>query len=178
MSTVNPTNSSILSLYQNRWSPKSYNADRELSDAEIAQLLEAARWAPSAFNEQPWRYLYAARQDPGFQRLLDCLVPANAAWAADTSLLIAAFCTPEFKRNGRENRHARYDTGQASFALVTQATEMGLHARQMAGFDPERASALTEENWEPVAFMAVGEAKGEAPAERQRMPLVDLAVRL
>lgn len=102
--------------------------------------MEAARWAPSSMNEQPWRYIVATRQDSAnFNRILECLVEANKLWASSASVLMISVAMKTLARNGKPNRFAGHDVGQASSMLIIQATAMGLYAHQMGGFDAEKA---------------------------------------
>lgn len=144
-------------LIAERWSPRAF-ADRALDDATLGSLLEAARWAPSCFNEQPWRFLVATRDDAeGFERLGSCLVEANG-WAKSASVLMLSVARTTFERNDKENRHAWHDVGLAAENLVLQAQALGLATHQMAGFDAARAREVLgiPDGFEPVAMIAVG----------------------
>jgi nitroreductase len=161
----------IHELLASRWSPVGFGG-RQLTTAELGSLLEAARWAPSSYNEQPWAFVVARQEDgPAFGRLLECLVPANQAWARDAAALLCSVAKLRFGRNDKENRHALHDVGLAVGNLVTQATSMGLSVHQMAGFDATRARAQLgiPKGWEPVAFLAIGQAREHPDADlRQR----------
>lgn len=152
--------SALLSdLIHRRWSPRAF-ASRPVDPADLTLVLEAARWAPSSLNEQPWVFLVAPKQsDPeGFAQLLSYLVPANQVWAQAAPVLILIAARTTYARNGRPNRHALYDTGMAAAQLTLQATSLGLVCHQMGGFDPEKArrdSGLPTEV-EPIAAMALG----------------------
>ncbi len=141
-----------------RWSPRAFRP-APLTPAQIGSLFEAARWAASSFNEQPWRFVYAERfDDPeGFARILDTLMDMNQSWARNASLLAIASANT-VSSQGRTNAKAVYDTGQAVANLATQATAMGLHIHQMGGFSAEAArSALNlPATWAPVVALAVG----------------------
>lgn len=143
-----------------RWSPRAFAADRTIERHQLEPLLEAARWAPSCFNEQPWRYLVCVRdEDPAaWNDALDCLVPGNRKWARNAPVLMASLAHGEFAKNGKANRWARHDTGAASMALVLQAAALGLVAHQMGGFDGEklRATFAIPSHLEPLAMIAVG----------------------
>jgi len=125
----------------------------------VWSLFEAARWAPSSNNEQPWRFLAASR-DAGadYDRLLACLNEGNRKWAFRAPLLILSVAGLHFEDDDKPNRHAFHDTGLAAENLVLQAVALGLTAHQMAGFDIEkaRASCLIPSGYEPVAMIAVG----------------------
>ena len=133
--------------------------DAALTPQEIRTLLEAARWAPSSFNEQPWTFLVGVKGTDGAWRgLLDCLVEPNQAWAQYAPVLILSVAATQFARNGKDNRHAWYDVGQATAGLSLQATSMGIYVHQMAGFsaDKARETFAIPATHEPVACMAVG----------------------
>src|SRR5262245_60647726 len=101
-----PTDHPIHELLARRWSPRAFDA-RPIEPEKLSSLFEAARWAPSSFNEQPWSFLLARREEPAsFARMLECLVDANQAWAKDAPVLILTVARLRFTRNGAENRHA------------------------------------------------------------------------
>ncbi len=141
-----------------RWSPRAFRPD-PLTPEQTASLFEAMRWAPSCFNEQPWRVVYGAAGEPEHARLVDLLVPANQAWAGRAPLLLILFARRNFTQNHRPNRTAAFDVGSAWMALALQAGHLGLHAHAMAGIDTTRACA--ELGVDPEAFEAlVGVAIG------------------
>ncbi|MBI4720857.1 MAG: nitroreductase family protein [Chitinivibrionia bacterium] len=145
-------------LIGRRWSPVAFSG-RPLTGSDIASLFEAARWAPSSFNEQPWRFIVAARDDPEeFARMLSCLSPGNQAWVRHAPLVILTFAKLAFDRNGKPNRHALHDVGLAAENLVLQAMSMGLFAHQMAGFDSAKVVETygVPGGFEPVTAIAVG----------------------
>jgi nitroreductase len=148
----------IHDVLKRRWSPRAF--DERLVEADKLQsLFEAARWAPSSNNEQPWRFI-AARKDRELEwnRLHACLVEGNRKWAYRAPVLILSVASLNFEDDGKPNRHALYDTGMAVENLVLQATALGLVAHQMAGFDVEQARADLKipAGYEPVAMIAVG----------------------
>lgn len=126
-----------------RWSPRAFQ-DKEVEPEKIKLLFEAARWAPSCYNEQPWFYIVGNRftSKDVFDRIVSGLVEFNQEWAKNSSLLIISIASLNFSRNNKENSEARYDCGQANANLVTQATYMGLHSHQMGGIERTK---LTEE---------------------------------
>jgi nitroreductase len=148
----------IHDLLRRRWSPHAFS-ERPLEAEKVWSLFEAARWAPSSNNEQPWRFLAASR-DAGadYDRLLACLNEGNRKWAFRAPLLILSVAGLHFEDDDKPNRHAFHDTGLAAENLVLQAVALGLTAHQMAGFDVEkaRASCLIPSGYEPVAMIAVG----------------------
>ncbi len=159
-------------LVARRWSPRVF-ADRPVPSAALHSVLEAARWAPSSFNEQPWRLIVATRRDNAedYQRLLACLVPANQGWAKSAPVLMITVAAMAFEKNGKANRHAYHDVGLASAQLALQATDLGLAAHFMAGFDADavRATFAVPEGFEPVAAIALGYAEDpDALTDEQR----------
>jgi nitroreductase len=126
---------------------------------ELRSLLEAARWAASSYNQQPWHFIVATKEDPRvYERLLGCIVPANALWAGKAPVLMLTVAKLTYDANGAPNRHALHDVGQATANLSLQATALGLAVHQMGGFDMERAREefSIPEGYEPVAAIAVG----------------------
>jgi nitroreductase len=141
-----------------RWSPRAF-ADRAVSKEQLNQLLEAARWAASSFNEQPWRFLIATKDDAeAYERLLGCLVPGNQVWARTAPVLMISLTSTIFAKNGKRNAHAWHDVGLAVGNLTIQAMTMGLFLHQMAGIDSARVRTdfALPENIEPVAGIALG----------------------
>lgn len=167
-------------LLAQRWSPRAFDPVHRLGDEQVTALLEAARWAPSANNSQPWRFLVAHRGEPHFQALLGDLALGNRIWAASASVLIlvAAETTDE---TGGQRPWALYDTGSAVAALSTQAEVEGLSVHQMGGFD---AVGVQQEfgldgTLTPVVVLAVGLRSErinlpEPLASRERAPRVRL----
>ena len=148
---------SIHDLLRQRWSPRAFD-ERRIEPEKLRSLFEAARWAPSSNNGQPWRFLVAAKESKAeYDRLFNCLVEGNQQWAFRAPVLLLSVATMQFE-DGSVNRHAFHDTGMAAENLVIQATALGLVAHQMAGFriDQARADCQIPEGYEPVAMMAVG----------------------
>jgi nitroreductase len=132
----------IHELLTARWSPYGFD-DRSVAIADIRSLFEAARWAPSSFNEQPWSYIVARREEPEqFNKLLSCLVEANQEWAKAAPVLVLCVVTLRFARNNKENRAAVHDLGLAAENLVLEATSRGLSVHQMIGIEPEKAREI------------------------------------
>jgi nitroreductase len=119
---------------------------------------EAARWAASSSNEQPWRFLVGRRGDETFKKILDALVPGNQVWAKNAPVLILSVARKHFAHNGHVNRHYWHDTGAAMANFAVQVTALGLHAHSMAGFDHDKAQAVfaIPDDFETVAVTAVG----------------------
>src|ERR1700693_2639642 len=129
-------------LIASRWSPYSF-ANRSVSDDDLRSLFEAARWAPSSYNEQPWSYMVAKKEDADeFGRLLSCLVEANQVWAKAASVLALGISRLNFARNNNPNRAAIHDLGLAAANLVLEATSRGLAVHQMIGILPDKAREL------------------------------------
>ena len=148
---------SVHPLLAERWSPRGFDRAHEIGDEALAALLEAARWAPSAGNSQPWRFLVTRRGEPAHDRLFAALAPGNQAWAgAASALILVAARTAD--DDGRPQPWALYDTGQAAAALVTQAQADGLAVHQMGGFDTDavRAGFGLADGLTPVVVLAVG----------------------
>lgn len=148
----------IHELIARRWSPRAFS-EQPVEAAKLRSLFEAARWAPSSNNEQPWRFLVATKETPAeFDRLLACLLEGNRKWAFRAPVLILSVAGLQFEDNDKPNRHAYHDVGMAAENLVLQATSMGLFAHQMAGFDAEKARAdcSIPTGFDPVAMIAVG----------------------
>jgi nitroreductase len=141
----------------NRWSPRAY-ADRDVSIEDLKKGFEAARWAASSSNEQPWRFLVGRRGDETFKKILDALVPGNQVWAKNAPVLILSVARKHFTHNGHVNRHYWHDTGAAMANFAVQITALGLHSHSMAGFDHDKAHAAfaIPDDFETVAVTAVG----------------------
>ncbi|MFN8542870.1 MAG: nitroreductase family protein [Candidatus Binatia bacterium] len=150
----------IHALLAQRWSPYAFS-DRPVSDDDLRSLFEAARWAASSYNEQPWRYILATKATPAeFARLLSCLVEANQAWAGAAPVLALGCTRLTFARNGKPNTTALHDLGLASASLTVEATSRGLFVHQMGGILPDRARALYRipEDVRPLTGLAIGYA--------------------
>ncbi|MDB5255939.1 MAG: nitroreductase [Chitinophagaceae bacterium] len=147
----------VIDLIKNRWSPRSFFQE-EIEQNDLDTILEAASWAPSANNEQPWQYIYAHRGTAGYETLKSCLVPANAAWAKDASVLVAAIARKTFALTDKENRTAMHDVGMANANLLLQALSLNIYGHLLGGFDIEKLTAdlgLTTDQ-EPVCMIALG----------------------
>ncbi len=130
----------VQDLLINRWSPRAFTSE-PITDEELLSLFEAARWAPSSFNEQPWRFIYAKRESEYWGTFLGLLGEFNRLWARNASVLILAVSSESFTRNGKPNRHHGFDCGAAWLNLALQASAMGFAAHAMAGFDAGRSVA-------------------------------------
>jgi len=152
------TDHPIHELLQKRWSPRAF-ADKAVEPAKLRSLLEAARWAPSSFNEQPWAFFVATREQPeAYAQLLGCLMDFNQSWAKAAPVLMLTAAHRRLTKNDQENRHSYHDLGQAVANLTMQATAEGLVVHQMAGILPEKAHAALAlpPDWDVVTALAIG----------------------
>ena len=147
----------IESLFVRRWSPRSLSGE-PLTEQEILSLFEAARWAPSTYNEQEWRFLYARRDTPEWPRFFDLLMEGNRAWCQRAALLSVVLAHKVFTANGKPNPVHVFDSGMAFENLALQGTAMGLVVHGMAGFDFEKArkDLLVPDDYAVSAMFAVG----------------------
>lgn len=148
----------IHDLFARRWSPRAFD-ERPVKTSVLQALFEAARWAPSSNNEQPWRFIMATKDhETEWNRLFECLAEGNKIWAVRAPALILSVASMKFEDDGKPNRHAWHDTGLATENFVLQATASGLVTHQMAGFDVEKAriNLRIPMDYEPVAMIAVG----------------------
>ena len=151
------TDAPLLDAIAARWSPRAFDPDRALTEADLRPLLEAARWAASSNNLQPWRLAWALRGEAAFGRILGCLSEGNRAWAHRAGALLIG-CTVLARPNGAPNRHAAHDLGQALAQLAVQATAAGIALHMMGGFDvaAARAALAVPEGIEPYTAVAIG----------------------
>ncbi|HET6676617.1 MAG TPA: nitroreductase family protein [Nitrospiraceae bacterium] len=147
----------IHDLLRRRWSPRAFS-ERSVEPEKVLSLFEAARWAPSSNNEQPWSFVIATKDEPGYRLLFACLKEGNKKWAFRAPVLALSVARLHFEDDGTPNRHAVHDTGMAVFSLVVQATALGLIIHQMAGYDVEKARQELKipAGHDPVAMIAVG----------------------
>jgi nitroreductase len=144
----------------NRWSGRAYDASRAVSREQIIALLEAARWAPSCYGDQPWRFIVWDKNHDAtaWQQAFDCLASGNQGWVINAPVLMLTIAGTLFAHNGTPNRWGQYDTGAAAENLCLQAASMGLMAHQMGGFDADKARAAfaIPTEYTPMAMLAVG----------------------
>lgn len=171
-----------------RWSGRAYDAAKNVTHSQMIALLEAARWAPSCYGDQPWRFLiWNKAVDPaGWQHAFDCLVPGNQAWAVNAPVLLLTCADTLLSQNQKPNRFAQYDTGAAAENVCLQASSMGLMAHQMGGFDADMAREQFNipSQFTVMAMIAIGYPAGIATlngdalsretAARSRKPLAEL----
>ena len=178
----------VLPVFFHRWSPRSF-ADRDVSPVMLAKCFEAARWAASSFNEQPWRFFLGTRGSATYKKIFESLGEFNQVWAASAPVLILGVARTKFSHNDAPNRVALYDLGAAASYMTLQATALGLATHQMAGVDLDKARKLLEipEEYIIGAAIALG-YQGEPTAltneqmhkqeitPRQRKPLDEIVL--
>lgn len=177
------TSEPIHQLIIHRWSPRIFE-NRPVEPEKLRSLFEAARWAASSYNAQPWSFIVATKDDAAnYQRVLDCFVEFNQGWAKSAPVLALSVATMKFGHNNQPNGHAFHDVGQAAATLQIQAEELGLSVHQMAGIVPEKAREIFKipAGHDVVAGFAIGYAgdpqnlpeqlRGQEVAPRERKPL-------
>ena len=149
--------SDVLELIKSRRSHRAFSS-RAIEPEKIKSLFEAARWAPSSLNEQPWAYVYATKGQELWEKVFDTLSPSNKVWAKEAPLLIVSFCKKNFSRNGSPNGAAKYDVGAANAFLSLQATHLGLNTHQMGGFDHQllRQNLNVPDSFDEGVIIAIG----------------------
>ena len=167
-----------------RWSPRAF-ADRPVSASDMEKLFEAARWAASSFNEQPWGFIVGRKGDPTYRKIFASLAILNQAWANNAPVLMLSVGKRTFTQNGSPNHYALHDTGAATANLALQATALGFHAHSMGGFDRDKIRTALEvpEDYEIGAVTAIGylgdvdalpdSLKAAETSARKRKPLSD-----
>lgn len=155
-----------MEVIRNRRSRRAYS-DKLVEPEKIHSLFEAARWAPSSLNEQPWYYIYATRDQDLWQKIFESLNEGNKVWAANAPLLICSLARKNFIRFDTPNPSARYDLGAANAFLSLQAAHLGLNVHQIAGFNPNTIikNLGVPDRYEPVIVMAIG-----YPGDVQTLP--------
>ncbi|MEK6479798.1 nitroreductase family protein [Catalinimonas sp. 4WD22] len=175
----NTITDTLSDLLKKRYSPRSFS-NEAVSEDTLKRIFDAARLAPSSYNEQPWRFIYATKANTEeYQRLLSCLNEFNQGWAEDAPVLIVGVAKKAFSSNGKINRHAWYDTGAAVGFMSLKATEEDLFVHQMAGFLPEKAIEVLNipEDYEPIVMMALGYLGNSDRPDKGRKPLDEIAFR-
>lgn len=153
----------ILEVIKNRFSPYEFT-NKAISEEDLKTLFEVAGKAASAFNEQPWRFIYALKEDTtNFIRLHECLVEGNQGWTKDVAALVITVVSKNYVKNGNPNGVAKHDLGLAVGNLTVQASSMGIYLHQMAGIIPQKAIELLNipDGYEPVTAIALGYYEGE-----------------
>ena len=170
-------NHPIHELLAQRWSPYGFSSEA-VAEADLCSLFEAARWAASSYNEQPWSFLVATKENTGeFEKLLSCLVEPNQEWAKAAPVLALGVVSLKFALNGKDNKAGPHDLGLAAGNLVVEATARGLHVHQMIGIVPDKAREVFQipEDFEAWTAMAIGykadpEQLSDALRERDQTP--------
>jgi nitroreductase len=182
------TSTPVNEIIATRRSPRSFNAEAEISDVDLLAILEAARWAPSAFNGQPWRYFVGKRGDQVFGEILDSLVEFNQKWAMNASALILV-AGKTIKGDGSANPDFQYDCGLSVAQLSIEAHDRNLVVHQMTGFDKEKAATNVAMSDDLVSVVVVAVGTQDAPeklagpllerelAKRERLPLETIVVK-
>ena len=150
------TSLDIHPVIKNRWSPRSFS-DKKVSKEQLNRILEAARWAPSSFNEQPWRFILGIKGDDTWDKLHDCLVEFNQIWAGNAPVLLLSV-GKKTSAKGDKNSVYQYDVGQSMAYITLQAEVEGLKSHQMGGFSKTKARELFDipEDFEPMVMSAIG----------------------
>jgi nitroreductase len=178
----------IDSTIANRWSGRAYDAVKPVSHAQVLAMLEAARWAPSCFGDEPWRFIVwnKSTDATGWQQAFDCLMPGNQSWAKDAQVLVLVCADTLFGHNQQPNRFAQYDTGAAAENLCLQATALGLMTHQMGGYNADlaREKFHVPPQYTPMAMITVGypadiagltgDVLTRETSERKRKPISSL----
>ncbi len=170
----------VLPAIAERWSPYAYEP-RAVEREKLLSCLEAARWAPSSYNEQPWTFILAERADsPAFATMVDCLVEGNRGWAQNAGVLLLTVVAKSFVKNGRPNKAAEHDIGLAAGNLVLQAAAIGLQGHQMIGIEPAkiRATYKIPDSHETLTAIAIGYPAAIAPDTADSVAQRDLNRRL
>ncbi len=160
----------IRPFFLNRWSPRAMTGE-EMHNEELMPLFEAARWAPSSYNEQPWKFLYAKRQTPHWDTFFNLMVPFNQSWTKTAACLVVVLSKKTFAANNKPTKTHSFDTGAAWMSLAIEATSRGYVAHGMQGFDYEKAKKLLNvpDDYQVEAMIAIGKRadKSSLPQELQ-----------
>ncbi|WP_348263467.1 nitroreductase family protein [Telmatobacter sp. DSM 110680] len=187
MKYAQPSTEGVLPVILERWSPRAF-ADRDVSPADLKVIFEAARWAPSSFNEQPWRFIIGHRNSETYKKIADALVPFNNAWATTAPVLILSVAKTRFSHNDSPNNYALHDLGAADGFITLQAASMGIATHQMAGFDQAKAreAFAIPEVYAIGSVMAMGyqgepsilgeHYQGQEQSPRGRKPLSEIVL--
>lgn len=181
------TKAAIHELIASRWSGRTYDSEKFVAREDIISLIEAARWAPSCYGDQPWRFIVFDKvtNESAWEKALDCLGEGNRVWAKDAPLLFLSVADSVLSQNGKLNRWGQYDTGAATENLCLQATALGLMVHQMGGYDADKTREVFSipEQFTPMAMMTVGyqlaeddisdDIKEREYGERARNPIED-----
>lgn len=177
----------INELLARRWSGRGFDPSRQISRQHVTALLEAARWTPSCYGEEPWRYIVCdkATNETAWRNAFVCFGQGNQIWAVNTPLFLLTVSNTILENNGLANQWGKYDTGAASMSLCIQATELGLMVHQMGGFDAEMARQKFNipDQYDPMSMLAIGyqlplesipeELRAREMSDRRRNPLTE-----
>ncbi len=159
---------SVDPLILNRWSSRAFSQE-PVTQEELMSLFDAARWAQSCYNNQPWRFIYARKNSPSWTTFFDLMVPANQAWAKNAAVLVLVISKKTFSYNGKPSRTHSFDTGAAAQNMALQGARMDIVVHGMEGFDYDRArTALAiPDDYQVEALFAIGKYgnKEELPAD-------------
>ena len=175
-------------LIKKRWSPRAFKTDA-IEKEKLERMIEAARWSASCRNEQPWRFIIGLnQQSPAYDKIFSCLDEGNQVWVKSVPCLILILMKKTYSHNGKENKWAKYDCGQAAAYLSIQALEEGLYVHQMAGFNQDKIKKVFRltDDLEPVSVIAAGyrdsadilpdDLKKTELAPRKRLPMKELII--
>lgn len=174
-----PSNHDIHDLVKDRWSPRAFDTTKSISDETLRSLFEAARWAPSSHNFQPWRFIVAKKEDSeAFKTMLECLLPFNQVWAANAAVLVTVIIEKRAADAERENFTAEFDSGLAVGNLSVEATARALHMHQMGAINRDKITETyaVPEGYYPMATIAIGH-KGDAESLPDDLKAKELAPR-
>lgn len=188
MSKIANTSIEIFPLLASRWSPRAFS-DQKISNDSLLKILEAARWAPSSSNLQPWQFIVGKKEEETYQKIFETLGEFNQLWAHNAAVLMLSI-GKRFEKDGNENRIFKYDVGQAVAHLSVQAMSENIYVHQMGGFSAKKAIELFEipKDYEPLTVIALGylgdpkmlhpRMQVSETAERERKPLSDFVFAL
>jgi len=188
MKYAQPSTDGVLPVLLERWSPRAF-ADRDVASADLKTIFEAGRWAPSSYNEQPWRFFVGHRGSETYNKILEVLVPFNQDWAKGAPVLILGVAKTRFSHNDSPNNYAAHDLGAAMALMAVEATALGLAAHQMAGFDwgKAREAFAIPDTYAMGSVMALGyhgeltdleekfQAQEQAPRSRKALSEIVLS---
>lgn len=164
----------VFQVLSQRYSGYAYDASKPVTQRQLQLMMEAARLAPSSYNEQPWYFIMCDRttDEKAYQKALSTLVEANQKWAQNAPVLVVTVAASKSSHNDKGNRHGQYDSGAAAFGMMLEATSLGLMAHQMGGFDSNKARQVfgIPEDCVPMSVMAIGYSLDEVQPKRERKP--------
>ena len=173
-----PVDDALLPVVLERWSPRSFDS-RDVSPTDLKRMFEAARWARSSFNEQPWRFIVGPRGSETFQKIVSALAVGNQGWAPKAPVLILSVAKTHFSQNNTPNYYALFDLGAASALITLQAAALGLATHQMAGFDHDAARKALgiPEDYAMGSVMALGHQGEPSALPNEKLVAMETAPR-